>query len=127
MPAPASTAFITGPQWSRPPFALIRGVRPNSPTATTSVSSSKPRLLQIIQQRGEGHVELRGEHIFHPIGVASVRVPQRVIDASIAGNARPVDRHEPDARLDQTPTEQHALSPRVAAVAIAQSPAPRAD
>src|SRR5262249_6603952 len=40
---PARTKLHTGPQWSRPPFALTLGVRPNSPMATTSVSCNSPR------------------------------------------------------------------------------------
>ena len=41
-PPPARTTLQTPGQWSRPPDALIRGVRPNSPAATTRVVSSRP-------------------------------------------------------------------------------------
>src|SRR3954463_13326751 len=46
MPAPASTAEKQAGQWLRPDMPLvvsILGVRPNSPTTTTSVLFSRPR------------------------------------------------------------------------------------
>ena len=42
VPPPAIKAHQAPVQWSRPPRAFTRGVRPNSPTATTNVSSSWP-------------------------------------------------------------------------------------
>ena len=42
-PPPATSAVQQPAQWSRPPFEFSFGVRPNSPVATTSVVSSKPR------------------------------------------------------------------------------------
>src|SRR5882757_3857496 len=51
MPAPATTLVKQYGQWSRPSSLLLLpevltprcGLRPNSPTATTSVSDSRPR------------------------------------------------------------------------------------
>src|SRR5262245_45752635 len=43
IPPPPSSTVNAGPQWSRPAFLLIRGVRPNSPVTTTSVVSRSPR------------------------------------------------------------------------------------
>ena len=43
-PPPATSALITGAQWSRPAsLPLIFGVRPNSPHTTTTTSSCIPR------------------------------------------------------------------------------------
>ena len=42
-PPPATSAVQQPAQWSRPPLAFSFGVRPNSPVATTSVRSSRPR------------------------------------------------------------------------------------
>ena len=46
-PQPMRTLKVW-PQWSRPASLFIRGVRPNSPMATTSVDSYKPSCDQII-------------------------------------------------------------------------------
>ena len=43
MPPPPNSTLKVLPQWSRPALALMRGVRPNSPIATISVLSYKPR------------------------------------------------------------------------------------
>ena len=45
-PPPAKSEVITGPQWSRPESLLIRGVLPNSPVTSTSVSSNRPSRLR---------------------------------------------------------------------------------
>jgi Ca2+:H+ antiporter len=42
-PAPANRTVQQPGQWSRPPRGLSCGVRPNSPVASTSVVSSRPR------------------------------------------------------------------------------------
>ena len=44
-PQPISTLKVC-PQWSRPASLFIRGVRPNSPIATTSVFSYSPRAIR---------------------------------------------------------------------------------
>ena len=44
-PQPIRTLNVL-PQWSRPPSAFMRGVRPNSPIATTSVFSYRPRWIR---------------------------------------------------------------------------------
>lgn len=59
-PAPAIANEKHAPQWSRPPTALIFGERPNSPMATTRVSSSSPRLdkssMRVAKERSNwGH------------------------------------------------------------------------
>ena len=43
IPPPASRAHDTLGQWSRPAWALILGVRPNSPHTITVTSLSRPR------------------------------------------------------------------------------------
>ena len=43
MPAPAAKTEKQCGQWSRPPYLLIFGVRPNSPKARTSVDCLSPR------------------------------------------------------------------------------------
>ena len=59
MPPPASTTLNTFGQWSRPASALIFGVRPNSLETMTRVWSSKPRPVEVVDQRGKGLVEAR--------------------------------------------------------------------
>ena len=44
IPPPANTVVQAAGKWSRPAWALIFGVRPNSPIQTISVESSSPRL-----------------------------------------------------------------------------------
>ena len=58
IPPPAMTMLKTRGQWSRPPPAFTFGVRPNSLVMSTSVESSKPRLLQVQDQSGKGLVEI---------------------------------------------------------------------
>ena len=41
--APGQEVQETSGQWSRPAAALTRGLRPNSPQATTATSLSRPR------------------------------------------------------------------------------------
>ena len=71
---PSSSAF----QWSRPALSLIFGVRPNSPTATTSVSSSRPRSSQVVEQGRQRLVEHPGVAVLHDLEVAVVHVPAAV-------------------------------------------------
>ena len=76
-------------------------------------------LVQVFDQGRKADVELRAQHIFQPVGVLGVRIPQRIIDGVVARLARPLHMHQPHARLDQPPGQQHALPPAVAAVALA--------
>ena len=71
----------------------------------------QPALVEVVDQRGEGDVELRAEDVLQPVGVLGVRVPHRVIDRVVARLARPVDVDEPHPGLDQPPGEQDALAP----------------
>ena len=64
-------------------------------------------------------VEDRAQHVFQPVKVLGVGVPQRIIDGVVARHPRPLDVHQANARFDQGPSEQDALAPGVSAVAIA--------
>src|SRR5437763_440185 len=58
-PPPASSTDWQNPQWSRPAFLPIRGVRPKSPSHTISVSSSRPRSPRSESKRGSGGMVTR--------------------------------------------------------------------
>ena len=66
---------MTSPQWSRPgtgsepgtPVVLIRGVRPNSPMTSTSVESSRPRCVEVVDQAADGRVEDRQDRASCPL------------------------------------------------------------
>jgi len=73
MPPPASTANSTGANVAGRPFSA-RGVRPNSPTQITSVSSSRPRRGQIVEQRGRRLVAGGISRFFSAREVVPVRV-----------------------------------------------------
>ncbi len=65
MPPPAIQRVKQCGWWSRPrkvepPRASFIDVRPNSPPQTTSVSSSRPALLEVLQQGGDRPVDLPG-------------------------------------------------------------------
>src|SRR5437660_291192 len=60
MPPPARAIEKTWPQWSRPPPALMRGVRPNSPIQSTSVSSSRPHWARS-SSKAEKHSSIGGQ------------------------------------------------------------------
>ena len=123
MPPPAKKQGKTSPQWCRPgvntspeaflpPAAIgeIRGVRPISPHITTSVSSSRPRCCQVVEEAAQAVVERRQQL---PLQVAEgvlVRVP-----------AAQVDLHHAHARLDQPPGDEEALPPLLAAVEVADA------
>ena len=90
--------------WSRPcvPFWNV-GMRPNSVVQTTSVSSSRPRALQVDQQRGGGLVEDRPVAVV--VGLdAAVAVP--VEDALAHGEGAVEERDEAHAALQQPAGEQ---------------------
>ena len=63
------------PQWSRPASRFIRGVRPNSPIATTRVDSNSP-LDQVIDQGRDGPVERR-DQLACPLLGLELRVASR--------------------------------------------------
>ena len=58
------------PQWSRPPWLLICGVRPISPHTTSKIFSDKPR-IQVVDQHGQGVIE-RPAHVVHAFGHGGV-------------------------------------------------------
>ena len=106
-PPPARATLKTLGKWSRPALGLILGVRPNSPIQTTSVLSSMPVVLQVVDQRGEGRVDLPGE-LADAVVVLLVGVP-----------AVGADLDERDAGLDEPAGQQAALAERRAAVGVA--------
>ena len=107
-------------QWSRPPDELIRGVRPNSPAATTSVDSSRPRLIEIVDQGREGAVEIGKQDTSVVVesaeGRAAVTVPGDLIEHGLEH----VDSHDADAGFDQTTSKQTILAEGCAPVLIAE-------
>ena len=109
MPPPARSTAIDRAQWSRPAAALTRGVRPNSPPQSTTVSPSRPRDVQVADQRRERLVQGRQEAVAQGAEVVGVRVP-----------AAEAERHEPRPGLDQPPGGQRTLAQRRPAVAVAQ-------
>ena len=127
MPPPAKKQGKTSPQWCRPgvntspeaflpPAAIgeIRGVRPISPHITTSVSSSRPRCCEVVEEAAQAAVERRQQLALQIAEGVLVRVP-----------AAQVDLHHPHAGLDQPPGDQEALAPLLAAVEVAdRGPAP---
>ena len=119
-PPPAIDIVQHCGQWSRPPAGLIFGVRPNSPIATTSVLSSRPRLAQILEQRRVGVVEHRPEQIAVRLDRAerrrAVDVPRDLVEHRLEH----VDRDEAHAGLDQPPRQQAAHAEAVAAVLFLQ-------
>ena len=110
----------------------MRGVRPNSPITTTSVLSSRPRSLEIVEQRGERLIETR-QAPAHAIGAvaegvahahfAAVHVPAGAgrAAASLArsGAGPAVDGDEADARFDQPAGQQQVLPQGMQAVTVA--------
>ena len=88
------------------------GVRPNSPSITTSVSSSRPRTLRS-SSRAETARSSGGKRCPEPGEVADVRVP---------GLDDPHRRlHDRNARLDQPPRDQERAAEEVPAVAVDQA------
>ena len=120
MPPPASSALQTPGQWSRPPAALSFGVRPNSPVATTSVESSRPRAREVVQERREGPIEgrqqLAGVVVERAEGRGTVAVPGHLVEDRIEH----VDRDQAHAGLDQPPGQQAALAEGVPPVGVAK-------
>src|SRR5436190_1762826 len=124
MPPPASTVVNTLDQWSRPsgpapapPTTLwpTRGVRPISPVQTTSVSSSRPRCSQVLQERAEGLVGHRAEPRLQVEEVAVVRV---LVEGHVsAAVVLPEDRHQRHAGL--AGGAERARSPATPSSAVA--------
>jgi hypothetical protein len=75
--------------------------------------------FQILQQGSESDVELRRETIFHTVEITGVSVPERVIDAAVTWHSRPIDRYEPHAFLNESPSQKHALTPPLPTVSVA--------
>ena len=98
MPPPESVALQAVAKWSRPRLGLISGVRPNSASVITSVLSSSPRCLEVVEQRRHDVVEL-GDHLLMGLEVLAVAVPPG-----------PGHADERDARLDQPAGDQGLLA-----------------
>ena len=95
------------------------GLRPNSPTATTSVSFEQAALVQVGDQRREAGVEHRGRT---GSSCASVRPTWTSHEwLSELATFGQIDFDDARAGFDQPPGQQAALAERVAAVAVAQS------
>ena len=107
---------MTCGQWSRPTWALIFGVRPNSPMTTTVQSLSRPRCVQVLDQGADALVEDREVLLLRagrwscwpgPRRSAAVPVPLAVVERDDAG-----------AGLDQPAGHQQALRHARGAVAV---------
>ena len=94
-------------KWSRPRLALIAGVRPNSASVMTSVSSSSPRSFEVVEQRRHHVVEF-GDHLLVRLEVLAVAVPPGAADAD--------ERH---AGLDQPAGDERLLAELRRAVRVA--------
>ena len=104
MPPPAIHIVKPRLWWSRPRPDSASGERPNSPPQTTSVLSSRPATLQVLEQAGDGPVGLGGLAEVVLLDVV-VGVPLQV--------ARPAardDADEPDPVLDELPGQQAAAA-----------------
>ena len=118
-PAPAKTAEKTAAQWSRPSRLLalpvlepMRGVRPNSPVTTTSVSSSRPRTSRS-SSKADTPRSIGGSS--RPL--SDLKLAECVSQVLHPAHVDLDDRH---ARLDQPPGQQERLAVHVPAVAVAQ-------
>ena len=106
MPPPAIQTVNAYGWWSRPQrlrssmLPWRNGVRPNSPPQMTSVSSSKPALLQVLDQRRRGLVGVAALDV-ELGGQVAVLVPAGVHDL-----------HEPHAALDQPAGHQAVVGER---------------
>ena len=77
---------------------------------TISVESSRPALVQVVEQRGERLVGRREELVLQVREGVAVRVPRLVVAE--------VHLHQVDARLDQPRGHQQRPAEGVAAVAV---------
>ena len=98
-----------GPQWSRPAFLLIRGVRPNSPVTTTSVLSSSPR-----SERSRNSVLIAESYIGSSVFFSTAKLPSCVSQLlwSIVTHRTPASTSRRAIR--------HDLPERVPAVLVAE-------
>ena len=95
-------------QWSRPPWPLIRGVRPNSPQTSDQHPLGQAALVQVLDQARQRGVERREL-------AAAAREELAVVVPAPFG-----DGHERDPRLDQPAGEQAGLADPGPAVAVAE-------
>ena len=78
-------------------------------------------VLEIVEERAVGSVELRAEDVLEPAGVVLMGVPEWISGGRVPRLARPVDLDEPHPGLDQPSSEEHTLAELSSAVAIARS------
>jgi hypothetical protein len=93
------------------------GLRPNSPRATTRVSSSRPRWSRSSKRALRPLVEHRAGLVLHALGEADVVVPGVVVGV---GDLGPDDFDDARAGFDEAAGEEAALAKGVAAVAVAE-------
>ena len=98
-------------------------MRPNSLRTAITVSCNRPRWSQIVDQGGEGQIELRAKVAFViEVGVVETAAVRVHVPASLAEDrVEVVDRHIADAAFDQPPGHQTALAEGVAAIAVAHA------
>ena len=77
-------------------------------------------VVEIIDERGEGPVELRAQHVTDAAGVVRMGVPQRASRDLGLALAWPVHLHQTGAGLDQTPGQQGALTELVLTIGTPQ-------
>ena len=117
-PPPARSAVNACGQWSRPVFSVVaalgelaelRASGRTRPVTTTSVVSSRPARVQVLDEGRERPVEAGASRSFKLGEVLVVRVPAGV-DLVVARLVLPVDGHERHAGLDQPPGQEQALA-----------------
>jgi hypothetical protein len=77
-------------------------------------------VFEIVEQRGERHVEQRAKRVLQTIGVERVGIPHRVVDGAVARLARPVHVHKPHARFNEASRQKTTLPPSMAPIPIAK-------
>ena len=99
----------------------IFGLRPISLVTSTSVVVQQAALVQVVEQRREGPVELRQQAVLQAVEVVAVRVPAAAALAQLVEFlvALPEDGDERHARLDQPPGQQHRHGVDARAVPLA--------
>ena len=78
---------------------------------------AKTANLEVLQQGRVRLVHHRHQQVLQRIVVSGVRIPAPLVRLIL--DARPVDLHQRDAGLHETPGKQHALGEAAAAIAIA--------
>ena len=96
----------------------MRGLRPNSPIATTSVSFNRPRWSMSSSSADRPRSSF-GQCRFFSGPKFAACVSQALGLRIAVGHRRPVHLHERRARLDQPARHQQALPEGVQAVALA--------